>query len=117
MKKWHVLIAGFCVVIAFAFSPLHHGWSNYDQTKTLDYTGTISEFKFENPHASARVKFKDKSWLVILAPTSRMESRGVPKDKLVKGASIRVVGYPHKEIKDEMRAERIFVEGNKYELR
>jgi hypothetical protein len=63
------------------------------------------------------VKDKNKTWLVILAPTSRMESRGVPTDKIKKGSSLRVVGYPHKEGKDEMRAERIFVDGTKYELR
>ena len=117
MKQWHNLIAAVAIVVAFAFSPLHHGWANYDQKKTLDYTGTVEEFKFENPHASARVKDKNKTWLVILAPTSRMESRGVPADKIIKGASLRVVGYPHKEIKDEMRAERIYVDGVKYELR
>ena len=116
MKKWLSLLAAALVFSGFAFSPLHHGWSNYDQTKTLDYTGTIVSFEYENPHATARVKDKDRTWLVILAPTSRMESRGVPKEKLVKGASLRVVGYPHKETKDEMRAERIYVDGNKYEL-
>ena len=117
MKKWHLLVAVGIVIAAFAFTPLHHGWANYDQTKTLDYTGTVEEFKFENPHASARIKEKNKTWLVILAPTSRMESRGVPSDKIVKGSKLRVVGYPHKTIKDEMRAERIFVDGAKFELR
>jgi hypothetical protein len=34
-----------------------------------------------------------------------------------KGSSLRVVGYPHKEIKDEMRAERIYVGDKKFELR
>jgi hypothetical protein len=76
--------------------------TDYDQKKTLDYMGTVEEFKFENPHASARVKNKNKTWLVILAPTSRMESRGVPVDKIVKGSQLRVVGYPHKTVKDEM---------------
>lgn len=117
MKKWQTVLIVALLSTTFAFTPFHHGWSSYDQKKTLDYTGTIVEFSYENPHASAKVKDKEKTWLVILAPTSRMESRGVPKDKLVKGASIRVVGYPHKEIKDEMRAERIYVDGNKFELR
>jgi formylmethanofuran dehydrogenase subunit C len=36
---------------------------------------------------------------------------------LKKGATIQVVGYPHKEVGDEMRAERIFINGNKFELR
>lgn len=105
------------ICAAFAFRPLHHGWANYDQNKVLDYTGTVESFTFENPHASARVKDKEKTWFVVLAPTSRMESRGVPLDKIKKGSSLRVVGYPHKQIKDEMRAERIYVDGNKYELR
>jgi hypothetical protein len=117
MKKLNLFLAGLFVIVSTAFSPNHHGWANYDQTKVLDYTGTVEEFKFENPHSTARVKNKEKTWLVVLAPTSRMEARGVPSDKIVKGSSIRVVGYPHKEIKDEMRAERIYVDGNKYELR
>lgn len=111
------ILAGLFIMLSIAFKPYHHGWANYDQTKVLDYTGKIEEFKFENPHASAKVTVKKKTWLVILAPTSRMESRGVPSDKLVKGSSLRVVGYPHKEINDEMRAERVYVDGNKYELR
>jgi hypothetical protein len=106
------------LVLCFAsFRPFHHGWANYNQKDTLDYTGIIQEFSYENPHAIAKVKHKNKTWFVVLAPTSRMESRGVPVDKLTKGASIRVVGYPHKKIKTEMRAERIFVEGAKFELR
>lgn len=117
MKKWQLLVAAAAVVLAVSFKPFHHGWANYDQTKTLDYVGTVLEFKFENPHASARVKDKKKTWLVILAPVSRMESRGVPADKIVKGSKLRVVGYPHKKVKNEMRAERIYVDNVKFELR
>jgi uncharacterized protein DUF6152 len=117
MKKWQLFVAVSFVLLAVSFKPFHHGWANYNQKKTFDYTGTVEEFKFENPHASARVKDKNKTWLVILAPTSRMESRGVPSDKIVKGSKLRVVGYPHKTIKVEMRAERIYVDNVKFELR
>jgi hypothetical protein len=108
-----VLALLFCI----AFKPFHHGWANYNQDKTLDYEGTIEEAVYENPHATAKVKNKDKTWVVILAPVSRMTSRGVNAAMLKKGATIQVVGYPHKEIDNEMRAERIFINGNKYELR
>jgi hypothetical protein len=117
MKKWQLLVAAAAVLLVVSFKPFHHGWANYDQTKTLDYVGTVEEFTFENPHATARIKDKKKTWLVILAPTSRMESRGVPSDKIVKGSKLRVVGYPHKKEKNEMRAERIFVDNVKFELR
>ena len=100
-----------------AFVVFHHGWSNYDQDKVQDYTGTVQELTYENPHATAKVQHKKKTWTVILAPVTRMEARGVKEEMLKKGSSIRVVGYPHKEIKDEMRAERIYVNGEKFELR
>ncbi|QNF33562.1 hypothetical protein HUW51_12835 [Adhaeribacter swui] len=109
--------AAFIFLVLTSFTLFHHGWADYDQTKVLDYTGTIEEFTYENPHALAKVKQHDKVWTVYLAPTSRMESRGVPKAKLAKGNTVRVVGYPHKEVADEMRAERIFVDGKKFELR
>lgn len=117
MKKRQLLVMVSMVLLVVAFRPFHHGWANYDQNKTLDYVGTVEEFTFENPHATAKVKDKKKTWLVILAPTSRMESRGVPSGKIVKGSKLRVVGYPHKKIKNEMRAERIYVDNVKYELR
>jgi hypothetical protein len=100
-----------------AFLPFHHGWADYDQSKVLDYTGTVQMATFENPHAIAKVKDKDKTWTVVLAPVSRLQERGVTADMMKKGTSVRVVGYPHREIKEEMRAERIYINGSKYELR
>src|SRR5687768_12608706 len=100
MKRIKFVCILLLAAVSMSFVVFHHGWSNYDQTKTLDYTGTIESFEFENPHATAMVKNDEKTWLVILAPTSRMESRGVPNDKLKKGNKLRVVGYPHKEGKD-----------------
>ncbi len=111
----------FSLVFAFLFfvtlTSFHHGWSNYHEDKPIDYEGTIQESVYENPHATAKVKQGNKVWLVVLAPVSRMTARGVTEDMVKKGATIRVVGYQHKKIDDEMRAERIFVDGNKYELR
>lgn len=100
-----------------AFVAFHHGWANYNQNKTLNYSGEIVESAYENPHATAKVKTANKTWLVILAPTSRMEARGVKQGMLEKGTAIKVVGYPHRSIKNEMRAERIFIQGKKFELR
>lgn len=100
-----------------AFTVYHHGWANYDQQKVQDYTGTIQSSTYENPHATIQVNQDKKVWTVVLAPVSRMEARGVTAEMVKKGNTIRVVGYPHKKVKDEMRAERIFVDGNKYELR
>ena len=116
-----ILIRKFAAILllpcCFAFLPFHHGWADYDQEKTLDYNGIIQESKYENPHATIRIKDKKKIWLVYLAPVSRMEARGMNANMIKKGNTLRVVGYPHKKIKNEMRAERVFVNGTQYELR
>lgn len=111
------IFTGLLLIFCTSFAIRHHGWANYDQQKVLDYTGTIQSAVYENPHASIQVNQDKKVWTVILAPVSRMESRGVTADMIKKGRSLRVVGYPHKKVKNEMRAERIFIDGTKYELR
>ncbi|QMU30706.1 DUF6152 family protein [Adhaeribacter radiodurans] len=110
-------VAALIFLVITSFTLFHHGWADYDQDKTIDFTGTIQEFTFENPHAIVKVQQDKKVWTVVLAPTSRIQERGVPTAKLAKGNQLHVVGYPHKEKKDEMRAERIFVGKEKYELR
>ncbi len=104
-------------LLCTSFTFLHHGWANYDQKKVLDFKTTIEQSVYENPHAVAEVKYNDAMWTVILAPASRMTNRGLSADMIKKGTSIRIVAYPHKTQKTEMRAERIFIGDKKYELR
>jgi hypothetical protein len=104
-------------LLCTSFTFFHHGWANYDQTKVLDYKTIIEESVYENPHAIAKVKYQGKLWTVYLAPTGRMTDRGLSADMIKKGTSVRIVGYPHKTIKTEMRAERIYVNDKKFELR
>lgn len=100
-----------------SFVVLHHGWANYDQTKTLNFTGKILESSYENPHGMLKLEVDKKTWTVVLAPPARMESRGLTADMLKKGTTAIVIGYPHKTVKDEMRAERITISGKTTELR
>ena len=95
----------------------HHGWSGYDSTKELTLTGTIKESGYEHPHGHVRLATPGKVWLVVLAPPSRMTSRGLPASKLAVGATATVVGYPNKTNNEEMRAERITIDGATVELR
>ena len=104
-------------LIGTSFTIFHHGWAEYNQERVLDFKTTIEESIFENPHSLVKVKFEDQIWTVYLAPTSRMADRGLSAVMIKKGAVARLVAYPHKTIKTEMRAERIFVNGKKFELR
>lgn len=104
-------------LICFSFSILHHGWSSYDQKKTLNLKGEIVEYSYDNPHGMLKFKADDKTWTVVLAPPSRMQSRGLEESMLKEGVQAAVVGYPHLKIKDEMRAERITIDDKTTELR
>ncbi|MBT1710142.1 hypothetical protein KK062_17985 [Fulvivirgaceae bacterium PWU5] len=114
--KGSVLLLAALACVSFTVV-LHHGWANYDQTKTLNFKGEILESSYENPHGMLKLKVDDKVWTVVLAPPSRMEARGLKSDALAKGTSATVVGYPHKKVKDEMRAERITISDKTTELR
>lgn len=105
--------------LALAAPPLaaHHGWSEYDSTKALTLTGRIVESGYEHPHGHIRLAAPGKTWLVILAPPSRMENRGLPSSDLRKGSTVTVQGYPNREKPEEMRAERITAGGKTVELR
>jgi hypothetical protein len=108
-------------ITAFSLAALsaaaHHGWSEYDATKPLTLTGRIVESGYEHPHGHVRLETLGKTWLVVLAPPSRMEARGLPPADLEKGKTVTVVGYPNRGKAEEMRAERITAGGKTVELR
>jgi hypothetical protein len=64
-----------------------------------------------------RLQTPQKTWMVILAPPSRMENRGLPAAEIAKGKTVTVVGYANREKQEEMRAERITAAGKTVELR
>ena len=112
-----VAVVVLSVVLGAAGAAGHHGWSGYDAGTTLTLTGTIKESGYEHPHGFVRLETPDKTWNVVLAPPSRMENRGLSRDLLVPGAKATVVGYPHRKEQEEMRAERISIDGKTVELR
>src|SRR5215471_11603822 len=112
-----------CVILFCAFALLtsaalgHHGWGSYDASKPVTVTGPIMTAKFENPHATITVRGDDKVWTVTLAPTSRMSSHGASEKVIAVGNKVSAYGYPSTANRDEMRAERITVDGKTYEMR
>ena len=118
MLKPLSLIAALMLPLALAApTTAHHGWGSYDAKNPVTVTGKILTSKYENPHVALSVQGKDKIWTVILAPTSRMQVRGALLEMVAAGKDISAFGYPSTVEKDEMRAERITVDGKTIELR
>ena len=98
----------------------HHGWTGYDEKNTLNLSGTIRESSYDNPHATIRLQVQGangKIWTAVLAPPSRMQSRGLEKDGIKPGTAATVIGYQSNSNPDELRVERIIIGGKTTELR
>jgi hypothetical protein len=114
MRRAATLLLGLALALPAA---AHHGWSEYDAGQPLTLTGTIKDSGYEHPHGHVTLVTPGKTWQVVLAPPSRMENRGLPREALKPGNTVTVVGYPNRSKPEEMRAERITFEGKTVELR
>lgn len=112
-----VAVMAIAVGLTATTAVAHHGWSAYDEKKPLTVDGVIKSSQYTNPHGTMKFEADGKVWDVVLAPVSRMQTRGLTEQMLAAGTRARVVGYQHKEIATEMRAENVTVDGKKVELR
>ncbi len=115
MRTWIGIAAAVAVAIPPALA--HHGWSTYDPAKVMTLEGAILESAFEFPHGEIVLEGDGKRWMVVLAPPSRMRTRGLEPAEIAVGKTAKVEGYPLKNGEPEMRAERITVAGKTIELR
>ena len=94
----------------------HHGWSSYDATKQQKLTGTVTELKWEQPHAILWVTHEGKKLEVWLSPLQRMVDRGLNKEALSKGKTVTVDAQPSTKQGGEWKALAITVDGKDYDL-
>jgi hypothetical protein len=111
-----ILLAAFPLALAPP-ALAHHGWGSYDSQNVMKFQATVLDVKYENPHVEIVVEHQGKRWTATLAPIFRMRNRGLPVEALVKGKPITVEGYPSRVHENELRAERVTVDGKTVELR
>jgi hypothetical protein len=115
MKK--LMIAAALATALPSAAIAHHGWSSYDANKVLTVKGEFRTVSWANPHGMATMDWQGKRWTVVLAPTARMEARGLTQAMIAPGKPITLVGYPKLDGSAEMRIERITAGGKTVELR
>ena len=90
-----------CVLTAQIPTFAHHGANIYDLSKTVVLKGTVTEFKFSNPHVQVYFDVKDESGNVV---NWNAEGNGVyfwskvgwNKNSLKSGDQITVTLHPSK---------------------
>lgn len=111
-----VIFAAF-VLLGAPRAEAHHGWNNYDAAKVIKVEVPVEAVRYQQPHGAIEVVYEGKPWVVVLAPPSRMQARGLPKEDLTVGTTVVIEAYPRRNGEAEMRAERITVNGKIIELR
>ena len=111
------LMLALLLAAAPATALAHHGWSSYDADKLISHKATLIDVSWGNPHGTAKVQYRGKVWDVILAPTARMEARGLTQSMVGPKQIVTLVGYPRKDGTAEMRIERVIVGDKTVELR
>jgi hypothetical protein len=117
------------LAIGVGSASAHHGWTGYDSNTLLILGGRITEVDYQNPHVQivlevpaepeedGTIEDGPEYLLVVLAPPSRSESRGMPRSMFQPEAEALVEGYLHRTQDRELRAERITIGGISVELR
>ena len=93
-----VLLIGFSLAVASRPVAAHHSeTAEYDASKPVKVTGTISKVEWLNPHVWFYVDVKDETgkvttWGFSNAPPGALMRRGIMKDALKVGAVVSVEG-------------------------
>lgn len=95
----------------------HHGWGSYDSARKFTIQSMVKHLQWQNPHVHVHLDHENATWTVVLAPISRMERRGLTPEMIKEGSEVAAEGYPSTRVEHEMRAERIKIGGQTYELR
>ena len=86
----------------------HHSGSVYDAEHLVTLKGTVTAFKFINPHVQIHFEVKDENgnlvkWIAHTSPPSKMYRRGWKRNILKPGDQITVTGGPDKYGRKNMR--------------
>ena len=100
------IVAGLLTsVLLMSAMPLaaHHSFAaEYDSTKPVSITGTLTKVEWMNPHIWFYLDVKDEkgvvtTWAFSAAPPGVLMRRGISKDVLKLGSIIRVEGFRAKD--------------------
>jgi len=75
---------------------------NFDQSKEITITGTLTEAKWINPHSRFRIDVKQEDgmtveWLVEMGAVNTMRRAGFEIDKFVVGDTLTIIGWPGRD--------------------
>ena len=101
--KMTVVALGVGLLLAAVPVLAHHSFAaEYDASKAVKMTGTVTQMEWINPHAWIHIDVKKpdgkvESWMVEAGAPNALLRRGFNKQSLLPGTVITVEGYQAKE--------------------
>ncbi|MBI2185828.1 MAG: hypothetical protein HYU37_01750 [Acidobacteria bacterium] len=99
MKIARVICAAACALLAAVPAAAHHSFATeYDRTKPVSVTGTVSKVEWRNPHIWFYVDVKDErgrvtTWGFSGGPPAFLQRQGIRSSVLKVGDTVRVDGF------------------------
>ncbi len=114
-----LVFAAAVLAVALPLAPVasaHHGWGGQeDKITTLE--GPIRKVSYRDPHGEIEIVAGGKTWLVTLAPLSRMQARGLTEANLKLGQTVWISGKRNSDLaRNEIKAETIRIAGKSTNL-
>lgn len=91
----------------------HHSFAVFfDDTKTVEITGSVTEFRFSNPHAIISLEVKNNAgvveeWKAETNAVTLLKRRGWTRDSLKAGEVVTVNGWPSRDGANYLRMRTI----------
>jgi hypothetical protein len=96
----------------------HHGAAGYDSSKVTTLKGTVTEFRFENPHSQIFLDVKDstgkaQNWVLEAVGLATLSRSGWTRSIIKPGDAITVTGNPAKNGSPSMRLTKVVLASGK----
>jgi hypothetical protein len=107
--RWFVTLAAFaaaCVAAGAVAVSAHHSFSMFEMEKDVEYSGIVTEWKWQNPHVHLTLLVKDGAgvppetvgtWDVEGGSINIMGRQGWTRASYKAGDPIRLVGHPMRD--------------------
>ncbi len=117
-----LVVSAVCLVAAAAPAFSHHGTAAYDTTKTVTVSGTVTEFRFANPHVLIFWEAKDETGNVQRwsgersGPNSMARNAGWTGKTIKPGDQVTIGGRPSKNGANTIGISKIVLNGKELSM-